>query len=63
MITWKYNRYGHVEVWQGTEMKGESDLYIQADYDVEAFFNQIGFNMDQIDIGDFDTCEDPGYFA
>lgn len=69
-ITWEYNRFGHVEIWKGTEMSGESDLYMQTDYDVGHFFYMIGLSSDpeqigapeDIGIGDWDTAEDPGYF-
>lgn len=62
LITWKYNRFGHLEVWEGTEARGESDLYIQSEDDVEAFFDHIGIPADMVDPGDWDTCEDPDYF-
>lgn len=62
LITWKYNRYGHLEIWQGDRMDGEADIYIQADHEVETFFAQIGLPIDLVDPGDHDVCEDPGYF-
>ena len=61
-ITWKYNRYGHVEVWKGDEDEEEADLYIQQDTDVEEFFRKIGVDPETVGPGDFDTAEDPGYF-
>jgi len=61
-ITWKYNRFGHVEVWKGDEDEEEADLYIQQDTDVEEFFKKIGLDPETIEPGDFDTAEDPGYF-
>ena len=61
-ITWKYNRYGHVEVWKGDEDEEEADLYIQQEEDVNEFFRHIGVDPDTVNIDDFDTAEDPGYF-
>lgn len=69
-LTWKYNRFGHVEIWKGSEMRGESDLYLQTDYDVGHFFYLIGLSTDPEQIGapedigidDWDTVDDPGYF-
>lgn len=61
-ITWKYNRYGHVEVWNGDEDEEEADLYIQQEADVNEFFRKIGLDPETVNIDDFDTVEDPGYF-
>lgn len=61
-ITWKYNRYGHVEIWKGTEMEGASDIYLQVDTDVEEFFKGIGLDVADVGIDDWDTVDDPGYF-
>ncbi len=62
-IRWKYNRFGHVEVWEdANKAAGESDLYIQVDTDVKAFFESIGIDMDGIEILETGECEDPGYF-
>lgn len=63
MISWKYNRFGHVEIWNSDKIEArEADLYIQADFDVRAFFNQQGLDVDDIEIDETGTCEDPGYF-
>lgn len=61
-MRWKYNRYGHVEIWKKDDGSGESDLYLQADYDVERFFADIGLSVEDIGIDDWDFAEDPGYF-
>ena len=61
-ITWKYNRYGHVEVWKGDEDEEEADIYIQQEEDVNEFFRKIGVDPETVGPGDFDTAEDPGYF-
>lgn len=63
MIRWKYNRFGHVEVWKDADKAtGESDLYVQIDTDVRSFFEQIGLNVEDIEIEETGECEDPGYF-
>jgi hypothetical protein len=63
MISWKYNRFGHVEIWNGDKIEArEADLYLQVDFDVAAFFNQQGLDFDDIEIDETGTCEDPGYF-
>ena len=64
MAIWRYNRYGHVELWKNDDMSKESDIYIQVDYDVKAFFDSIGYtDMDMIDIDDWDHFDDTmGYF-
>ncbi|MFQ3543587.1 hypothetical protein Q7A53_05830 [Halobacillus rhizosphaerae] len=66
MITWHYNRFGHVSIWKG-EIENpcnnlESDIYLQIDTDVEAFFEHIGMNIDEVYPDDWDTCSDSGYF-
>lgn len=67
-LTWKYNRFGHVEVWKGEHNREyidnhESDLYFQVDYDVEAFFENIGVNMDDLSVDVWDVTDDTvGYF-
>lgn len=67
MLTWRYNRFGHVEIWQGEvnpyEVGREGDELLQVDTDVEAFFDHIGQNMDEVYPGDWDTAEDIGYFV
>ena len=62
-ISWKYNRFGHVEVWNGPMTEKEADLYIQQDTDVKAFFEHIGVDPDTVNPGDFDIADDPGYFT
>ena len=61
-ITWKHNRFGHVEIWQGKDMEGEAELYLQNDIDVKSFFQLLGMEVENIEIGDHDTCVDVGYF-
>lgn len=35
MIRWKYNRFGHVEIWgESNKEPRESDIYLQVDTDV-----------------------------
>ena len=67
MLTWRYNRFGHVEIWKGEvnpyEVGRESDRYMQIDTDVEVFFENIGVKMNEVHIGDWDTAEDIGYFC
>ncbi len=63
MISWKYNRFGHVEIWNSDNIEArEADLYLQVDSDVKAFFNQQGLDVDDIEIDETGHCEDPGYF-
>ena len=64
MAIWRYNRFGHVELWKNDDMNGESDIYLQVDYDVKAFFESIGYSdVDMIDIDDHDHFDDTmGYF-
>ncbi len=65
MIRWKYNRFGHVEIWnedKPTDRPGKADIYLQVDTDVKAFFEVIGLNQDEVNVNDWDTCNDPGYF-
>lgn len=62
-IRWKYNRFGHVEIWEdANKATGESDLYLQIDTDVKSFFEQIGVDMDDVEIEEIGECTDPGYF-
>jgi len=62
-IKWCYNKFGHIEVWRDAfEGKGESDLYLQVDTDVESFLKNLGIDPDDIFPGDCDVAEDPGYF-
>lgn len=51
MDTWKYNRFGHIEI------TGDGlDIYIQTDYDVAQFLESVGLNL-------MDVCvDDWGYF-
>lgn len=66
MITWYYNHMGDVAIWNkeidNPSNKLDSDLYLQNDTDVESFFDHIGLKMDEVCGGDWDTCEDIGYF-
>jgi len=65
MISWRYNKFGDVELWNGRlpqDEHREADLYMQGDFDVRAFFNQQGLDVDDIESGDTGECEDPGYF-
>lgn len=63
MIRWKYNRFGHVEIWEDADSaEGEADLYLQVDTDVQAFLEQIGVDPDDVEIDETGECEDPGYF-
>ena len=67
------NKFGHVEIWKGkikdaysrsSDEIGESDaqIYLQADYDVKAFFDLIGKEYEAIESGDWEYAVDPGYF-
>ena len=58
MTIWKYNRFGHVEIWHGEYMEGEADVYIQLDYEVEAFLNDRGFTSEEMGIDDWDNFEE-----
>jgi len=65
LIRWKYNRFGHVEIWnenRPSKATQEADIYIQVDTDLQAFFEQIGMNPEEVNVEDWDTCKDPGYF-
>ncbi len=65
MIRWRYNRFGHVEIWnedKPADCPGEADIYLQVDTDVKAFFEVIGMNHEEVNVDDWDTCNDPGYF-
>jgi hypothetical protein len=67
MLSWKYNRFGHVEIWKGKvwypEMKNnEADLYLQDSTDVESFFKTINVNMERVSIDDWDFAEDKGCY-
>jgi hypothetical protein len=67
-LTWLYNSRGHVEVWKGEVDReymdnNESDIYFQTDYDVEAFFENIGLNHKDILYGEWNVADDTvGYF-
>ncbi|QST02630.1 hypothetical protein IMZ31_18960 (plasmid) [Pontibacillus sp. ALD_SL1] len=49
MITWNYNRLGHIEIWEGevnpTTVERDADLYFQVDAEVESFLEHIGQDM------------------
>jgi len=63
MIRWKYNRFGHVEIWgESNKEPRESDIYLQVDTDVQSFFEQIGIDPENVNVEDSDTCKDLGYF-
>jgi len=60
VISWKYNRFGHVEVWNSKKIEDrQADLYIQGEFDVRAFFNQQGLEVDDLEIDETGSCEDP----
>lgn len=40
MSTVRMNRFGHLEVWEG-EKKGEAELYLQAQDDVDEFLKHL----------------------
>lgn len=65
MITWLYNEYGHIEIWEGElnpyEVKRESDLYIQNDMEVDHFFYMVGTKKDPLSTS-WDIAQDLGYF-
>ena len=58
MTIWKYNRFGHIEIWHGEDMEGEADEYIQVDYEVEAFLNDLGRSSEDMGIDDWDYFEE-----
>jgi hypothetical protein len=66
MITWYYNKFGNIAIWKGEidnpASRLDSDIYLQVDTDVEAFFEHIGLNINDVSIGDWGVCEDIGYF-
>lgn len=41
LVTMKMNSMGHLEVWQGDNESGESDLYFQVDTDIEAVLEDL----------------------
>ncbi len=62
-VRWKYNRFGHVEIWdESKQTPRETDVYLQTEEDVKAFFDSIGMSISDVNVDDWDTCEDPGYF-
>ena len=58
MTIWKYNRFGHIEIWHGDYMEGESDEYIQADNEVEDFLKDRGYTSEDMGIDDWDNFEE-----
>lgn len=46
---WTYNRFGHIEI------SGDLNIYIQYDMDVEAFFDQLGLSVHDMEIDDHDV--------
>ena len=57
-VRWKYNRFGHVEIWdESNPTPRESDLYLQTEEDVETFFGSIGMSADDVNIDDWDYAE------
>ncbi len=63
MINWRYNRFGHVEIWNSDTIEArEADLYLQVDFDIRVFFNQQGLDVEDMETGETGRCEDPGYF-
>jgi hypothetical protein len=63
-IRWKYNRFGHVEVWdESKQMPREADVYVQTEEDVNAFFDSIGMSIVEVNIDDWDYAEiEPEWF-
>lgn len=65
-ITWYYNKSGHVSIWKGAiespKEKMDADIYLQTDTEVEVFFEKIGQKIAEVQIGDWDTVQDVGYF-
>ncbi len=57
-VRWKYNRFGHVEIWdESNPAPRESDVYLQSEEDVKAFFDSIGTITDDVNIDDWDYAE------
>lgn len=64
-LRWRYNRFGHIELWnlnKHDKPSREADLYMQGQDDVRMFFQTLGLNPDEAEIGDEGTAVDPGYF-
>ncbi|PGO60681.1 hypothetical protein [Priestia megaterium] len=64
-ITWHYNRLGHVEIYKGIVKReyidsNESDLLLQNDYEVQAFFSHVGYELEEVYVNDFDHILDYG---
>lgn len=66
MITWYYDNMGNIAIWKGDigrpNGRVDSDMYIQNSDDVEQFINHIGRDVNDIHTGDWDVCEDVGFF-
>jgi hypothetical protein len=61
-ICWKYNEHGHIEIWKGLLPIGESELYIDGWNEMDAFFKDVGVDVEKLDVGHANISEDPGYF-
>ena len=64
-VRWKYNRLGHVEIWdEANQTPREGDIYLQTEDDVNAFFNHIGQDISEVMIDDWDHAEiEPEWFG
>lgn len=64
-VRWKYNRFGHVEVWdESNQTPREADFYIQIEESVDAFFNHIGLDVHEVLIDEWDYAEvEDDYFG
>ena len=64
MIRWTYTKYGTILIDQISkdEVFTGKSVYLQTEGDVSSFLEHIGIAVDQLNIGDGDTCEDIGYF-
>jgi hypothetical protein len=67
MITWLYNRFGHIQIYQGEVgyrhiMNNDCDVLLQSEDDVKQFFYDIGFDYDGVHVNDWGLSIDLGYF-
>ena len=62
-ICFKYNRLGHIELWNGLLPISEPDLYIEDFNEIDEFFNDIGIDVQAAKIDVVEICNDTGYFT
>jgi hypothetical protein len=57
-VRWKYSRLGHVEIWdESNPTPREADIYIRAEESIDAFFNHIGLDVNEVLAEEWDYAE------